>query len=392
MKKKFLNFLLNKTTVVVTYILIALITAILKYSSGTPNSHINNFIIFSSSFNHFLNGLNLYALYPQEYFDLFLYGPLFSFLIAPFYLLPVIIGVSLWNVLNGLLFIFAIYELPNLSVQTKSSIAWITLNSCITSFSNVQFHGITTALIILSYTNIKNGKDSLGAFFIVLGCLLKIYGIVGLAFFFFSKNKPKLIFWAILWSAILLLLPVTASSFSYVIQCYKEWFEIIQHKNSINSVLDNLYSDISVMGMVRRICNDVTISNLFFIIPAIIVFGLSFLKYKYFSQTNFQLLVLSSVLLLLVLASSGTEASTLLIGFTGVAIWYMISKKRPIDHFLFFFTLVFSSFGPTDLIPKFFRDEYLRRYALMVLPMFLVWIKINYEILVEFKDLEKGTV
>jgi hypothetical protein len=144
------------------------------------------------------------------------------------------------------------------------------------------------------------------------------------------------------------------------------------------------------MGMVRRISNDQTISNLFFIIPAIIIFGFTFLKYKYFVKTNFQLLVLSSVLLLLVLASTGTEASTLLIGFAGVAIWYAISKKQPIDHFLFFFALIFSSFGPTDLIPKFFRDEYLRKYALMALPMFMVWIKINYEILFNFKQEEEN--
>lgn len=391
-KQRLLNFILNKTTVIITYISIALLIAILKYSLGEPNSHINNYIIFKSSFKHFSEGLNLYSFYPKEYFDLFLYGPLFSLFIAPFAIMPVILGVSAWNVLNGVLFLYAIYELPDLSNSTKGIIAWITLNSCITSFSNVQFHGITAALIILSYTNIKKGKESLAAFHIVLGSLLKLYGIVGLAFFFFSKNKPKLIFWGFAWSILLLLLPLSIGSFNYLMQSYKDWFEILRHENTVNVAIENMCTDFSVMGMVRRLSSDPTISSMFFIIPVIIVFGFSFLRYKYFDKTNFQLLILSSVLLLPVLASTGTEASTLLIGFVGVTIWYVISKKQPIDHFLFFFALIFSSFGPTDLMPKFFRDEYLRKYALMALPMFMVWLKINYEILFDYKNKEVETI
>src|SRR5687767_11974570 len=96
-KDRIQSFFLNPLTIYVTYTCIASIIAILKYSLGTSNSNINNFIIYKSSFNHFSQGLNLYVLYPAEYFDRFLYGPLFSVLIAPFSVMPTIVGVTCWN-------------------------------------------------------------------------------------------------------------------------------------------------------------------------------------------------------------------------------------------------------------------------------------------------------
>jgi predicted lysophospholipase L1 biosynthesis ABC-type transport system permease subunit len=50
-----------------------------------------------------------------------------------------------------------------------------------------------TAIIILSFVFIRNGKDFWAALLIIAGTYIKLYGIVGLAFFFFSDNKIKLI-------------------------------------------------------------------------------------------------------------------------------------------------------------------------------------------------------
>ena len=52
------------------------------------HSKINNFIIYKSVFYHLIEQKNLYALYPLEYSDVNLYGPIFSIVIAPFALVP----------------------------------------------------------------------------------------------------------------------------------------------------------------------------------------------------------------------------------------------------------------------------------------------------------------
>jgi len=381
------DFLLNKRNILFIWIAVAVAMAMKQYFRGdNPHAHINNFIIFRTSFWHLIHQEHLYAYHPDEYVDLFLYGPPFAVMIAPLALLPTLAGVILWNVANAVALLFAIYELPSFDEKTKAIMSWLCLNSCITSLINVQYHGIVTALIILAYTFIKKEKDFWAAFCIVLGTMTKLYGVVGLAFFFFSKNKLKLIASGLFWIAVLFVLPMAFSSPTYILQTYQEWLEVLVKKNDINEVLTNPYQDLSVMGMVRRLAQDASISNLWYILPAVLVFALSYIRINLFFNTRYQLLLLCSTLMLVVLASTGTEASTLLIGFVGAVIWYMQSAKTTTDKALFIFALLVTSFGPTDLMPKYIRNEFLRKYALMVLPMLLVWIKVHWEMLASKKE------
>ena len=66
---------------------------------------------------------------------------------------------------------------------------------CAIEFSNssfyMQFNPIIAALMIISFMLVEKGKEQWATFFIVLGTLIKLYPVVGLAFIFFSKNKPK---------------------------------------------------------------------------------------------------------------------------------------------------------------------------------------------------------
>ena len=71
----------------------------------------NNYLIFSRSFFHALEQTSLYVEYPKEYFDLFLYGIPFTLLIAPFSIMPTMVGSALWSLFNALLLYFAIKKL-----------------------------------------------------------------------------------------------------------------------------------------------------------------------------------------------------------------------------------------------------------------------------------------
>lgn len=382
MKNSKFEFFLNKRNIYIIWVIVGVAMAMKQYFAGdNPHAHINNFIIFKTSFYHLLQQKHLYDYHPNEYVDLFLYGPPFTVMIAPFAIVPTLSGVVLWNVANSVLLVYALFELPFFDDKTKAIISWLCLNSSITSLINVQFHGIVTALILFSYIFIKKEKDFWAALCIVLGTMTKLYGVVGLAFFFFSKNKLKLIASGLFWVAVLFVLPMAFSSPAYVLQSYQEWLAILVKKNAINVVLDNPYQDLSVMGMVRRIMSDATISNLYFVLPAVLIFALGYTRYPLFSNTRYQLLMLSSALMMVVLASSGTEASTLLIGFVGVIIWYQQSQQGSVEKTLFIFALVVTSFGPTDLMPKFIRNEYLRKYALMIFPMLLVWLRVHWDML-----------
>jgi hypothetical protein len=44
------------------------------------------------------------------------------------------------------------------------------------------------------------------------------------------------------------------------------------------------------------------------------------------------------------------------------------------------FTLLISSFSPTDLFPAYIRNEFINPLALMIVPLFGVWIWLAWEL------------
>lgn len=371
------SFLKDKKVIMVLWVLVAVVSALKQYYIG----RYNNYLIFKSVFFHTLEQKSLYALYPDVYFDHNHYGPIFSFLIAPFAVLPDALGMAFWNVFNALILIYAITKIP-LESQKINLILWICFHEFLTAILGFQFNPIMTALIILSFVFIHEEKDVWAGFCIVLGTFVKLYGIVGLAFFFFSKHKPKLLLSLVIWSLLFFVLPMLISSPDFIVNSYYEWFFRLVEKNNENASLDSM-QDISVMGMFRRILNAPELSNLLFLVPGLALFGLPYLQLKWYSNLKFRLLLLASVLIFTVIFSSGSESPTYIIAFLGVAIWFVIQEKPRTNLVLslFIFAMVLTSFSPSDLIPKFLRENYIRPYALKALPCILIWCRIIYEML-----------
>lgn len=372
-----LTFFNNRLNIISLWMIITLISVIKQLVIGK----FNNYKIYKNVYFHTIEKLPLYKEYPLEYFDHNHYGPVFSLVIAPFALLPDSLGLPLWGLFNAGILAWAITQLPLKSSQINA-VLWICFQELLTALLGLQFNPMMTAIIILSFVYIEKAKDFWSAFFIVLGVFIKLYGIVGLAFFFFSKNKIKFILSLLFWSVVLFTLPMLISSPEYIIHTYHEWFDRLILKNNENTGLDS-YQDISLMGMVRRIFQDSSVSNLPFLIGGIILFGLQYLRIKQYKEESFRLMLLASVLIFTVIFSSGSESPTYIIAFVGVAIWFVIQPK-PISNTrigLFILALILTSFSPSDLIPKFLKDNYIRPYALKALPCVLIWFSIVYEML-----------
>ena len=373
------QFFLKRRNIIIIWILAGLITGIKQYYLGEINSHINNFMIFKTSFYHLIAHRNLYMKYPGEYFDIYLYGPVFAIFIAPFSFLPTLVSYTLWNILNAVVLLYAIYQLP-ISEKNRAIVSWISFNCLITALLNSQFHAICVALIILSYTHIHKKQYFWAAFFMLLGVSIKLYGIVGLAFFFFVEDKLKYTFSCMFWAIVLLILPMVFVGINYIFHCYADWYHVLAYKNSLNVSLENTRTDVCVMGMFRRLFHNQSLSNLYFIIPGMILFASSYLKISQFKNIIFQLRILASALLFIILASTGSESPTIIIGFVGVAIWFLLSDKTKLDIVILCFALIISSFSPMDIFPRFIRVHYINQYALMVLPLLIVWLKLNWDI------------
>jgi hypothetical protein len=351
---------------------------------------INNYKIYKYTFYNLIHQQNLYLPNPQFFEDKNHYGVIFAMIIAPFYMLPDFIAVMLWSLFNSFMLYKAITMLP-IDHKKQIAILLICANELVTASLSVQVNPFVTSLIVLSYVFIKDKKDFWAAMVIALGTFIKLYGIVGLAFFFFSQNKLKFTLSTMFWFVVMFCLPMVFSSPHFVVQCYQDWYHSLSDKDIENS--GSFMQDVSVKGMVRRIFHQPDLSNIWFLVPGVVLFFSSYLKIKNYKYTQFQLLILASTLIFPIIFSSSSESPTYIIAFVGVAIWY-VNAPRPVsgfDMFLLVFALVLTSFSPTDLFPHYLSNHFTKPYALKALPCFVIWLKIVYETLTRKFDQEPST-
>lgn len=357
------------------WLLLGVLAAVMKM-----HSH-NNFLVFRGSFWHAWQGLPLYAEYPQEYWDINHYGPLFSLVIAPFAVVPEWLGLLMWCVALSL----GLYVAVRRSLLTSGQqlfVLWFCAHELLTALYMQQFNIAIAAIIVGAFFLIEKERDATAAFLIVLGTLVKIYGIVGLAFFFFSKHKVRFVAALAVWSAVMFVAPMVLSSPDYVVGQYQAWFTDLVSKNSENG--EALMQNISLLGMTHRVTG-LEFSDLWLILPGLVMFGIPYLRISQYKNMAFRETLLASVLMFTVLFSTGSESSGYIIALVGVVIWYTAApwQRNRWDVALLIFVFVLTSLSPSDLFPAYLRKEWVQPYALKALPVTIVWFKLCYEMYVK---------
>lgn len=343
------------------WLLLPVIATLLKLSKH------NNFLIFRYVYWHTIEQLPLYVAY-DDYWDTNHYGPFFSLVIAPFAMLPVRWGLFFWLIVLSLSLYYAIRKLP-FPDRKRIFLYWFCAHELLTALFMSQFNIAIAAIIVATFYCIEKEKDIWAACFIMLGTFVKLYGIVGLAFFFFSKHKVKFLLALLGWALVMFIAPMAISSPDYIISQYVGWWDSLSAKNA-----ENIFSggqNISLLGMVRKISGCASYSDLWLILGGLIIFGLPYLRIAQYKYKAFRYALLASVLLFVVLFSTGSESSTYIIAFVGVGIWYWSVpwKRSKWDIALMVFAFILTSFSPSDLFPAYLRKEFVQPYALKRCPV-----------------------
>ena len=364
-------FFSDYRTLLGLWLLLPVIATLLKLSKH------NNFLIFRYVYWHTIEQLPLYVAY-DEYWDTNHYGPFFSLVIAPFAMLPVRWGLFFWLIVLSLSLYYAIRKLP-FPDRKRIFLYWFCAHELLTALFMSQFNIAIAAIIVATFYCIEKEKDIWAACFIMLGTFVKLYGIVGLAFFFFSKHKVKFLLALLGWALVMFVAPMAISSPDYIISQYVGWCDSLSAKNA-----ENIFSggqNISLLGMVRKISGCASYSDLWLILGGLIIFGLPYLRIAQYKYKAFRYALLASVLLFVVLFSTGSESSTYIIAFVGVGIWYWSVpwKRSKWDIALMVFAFILTSFSPSDLFPAYLRKEFVQPYALKALPCAIIWFKLSYE-------------
>lgn len=349
----------------------------------TKMTRANNFLIYRGSFWNAVRELNLYLPNPAEYGDLHHYGPLFSLLFAPFSLFPLRplnIGLLLWGITLTLFLYWAIRR-SQFSKRQQLFILWFCAHEMLTALFMQQFNIAVAATILLGYYLIEREKDFWAAFFIMLGTFVKVYSIVGLAFFLFSKHKVRLVGSLLFWAVVFFLLPMPFfHGWDYIVEQYGNWYVSLAEKNSLNA--GSIMQNISLIGMAHRITG-LQFSDLWLIIPGMVLFALPYLRFDQYKHVAFRQTLLASVLMFIILFSTGSESSGYITPFIGIVVWYTAApwQRTRWDIFLLVFAFILSSMSPSDLFPAYLRKEFVQPYALKALPVTVIWLQLCYEML-----------
>ncbi len=382
MLKKVLEKLQNANYLVIILSIITLVITgqsfLLGMNSFDGNlqyTHYNNYRIFVDSYFHLIQYKDLYQLYPLEHWDLFKYSPTFALFMAPFAYLPEYIGLFLWNLLNVLILFFAIWKFPIEGPKTRLLMLAIVLVELITSIQSSQSNAMVAGLIVLAYICLEKNKIAWATLFVVLTVFIKIFGLLAFVLFLFYPQKIKSIAYTMLWTIVLIALPLIVVSPEQLLFQYKSWGKMLANDHSISYGL-------SVAGWLYNWFG-VTISKNIILLVGAIVFLLPLLKFKCFKENVFKQLYLASILVWVVIFNHKAESPTFIIAVTGIAVWYFAQphKHKIFNTSLLIFAIVFTVLSPTDIFPKVLRENLVIPYVLKALPCIFIWFKIIYDLL-----------
>jgi len=370
-------FFSDYRTLLALWLLMPLFILLKTYVHGVPD---NTYDIFRYVYEHTVRQLPLYGEYPGEYTDENHYGPFFSVFVAPFAVLPLWVGYGLWLVAMTMVLYLAV-RTSGFSRRRQVFILWFCAVEMLNCIFQAQFNGVIAGLLLISYAMVERERDEWATLAMLVGTFIKLYGIVGLAFFFFSRHKVRFVLSFLGWSAVLFCLPMLLSSPQYVVEQYAGWYESLTVKNQLNIV--SWDQNISLLGIVRRWTGNTSYSDLWVIVPGLLLFALGYFRVSQWRHVAFRETVAASVMMFVTLFSTGTESYGHIISMLGVAIWYTAAPwtRTRWDVALMVFAFVLTSMSPSDLFPAYLRKTYVIPYSLKALPIALVWLKLCYEML-----------
>ena len=348
-------------------------TCVLFIQSLVTNKY-NNFVIFRSSWDHMLHHQPLYLLYPDTYFDYYLYHPSFPVFFAPIAILPRAIGLFVWLMGSTALFLYAIRQLP-LAANKRHIVYWLLILELLNAIQSSQTNPLMTALMILTVVNLDRKKPVPAALFTCLCFFIKGYGaIIGLLFLFFDKKWIYLKY-CIIFGIAGTLLPLLVLSPAELLQSYKDWYALITSSTIVENV--------SLRGMMHAISNTpqqvTTATDMIVFLCAIMGLIAAFISGWTYKPAYYQWVTCGYLLIWIVVFNQSSESPTYIVAVTGAVAGLMLIQDKKAPLFLLGLLILVTSLFPTDLVPKFI-NRFVIAYHLKVLPCVVILLYFQYHL------------
>ncbi len=282
----------------------------------------NNFLIYKYSFFHLSNHQSLYKTYPNEYFDLFQYHPVFAFLFAPFALLPAPIDLFLWLFGSTIAFLWAITHIG----LDKRWTVWLMLLSVFELSKNIlhaQSNVLIATFMMATFIFFERQEPTKAVLWAVYNFSIKGFGaITGLLAVLYPQSVRSII-QGVVFTILLSLTPLLLVSPAELMQYYAEWLDLLRG--------DVISEPFSLVGFMTH-----TLGFSIAIEPFVMGFGLGMLIIYWFLlwlrrndiTKERRAYFLAFLLLWVVVFNRAAESPTYLMASTGLLIWYFYHKQN----------------------------------------------------------------
>ncbi len=378
-KTQKLNWLFNLRFIAALYFAVTVTISLLQYYQGNKTfdnrtyTRYNNYVIFTHSYQHLAQYQNPYQQWPDEHWDLYKYSPTFCLLIYPFTLLPNLPGLAIWNLLNAFVLFTAIYFMKGISEKLKATALLFILPELIVSLQNSQSNGLVAGLMVAGFNMLQSRRFVLATLLICISAYIKVFG--GLAFILclLYSERWKATLAATCWMIAFAALPLLVINVDQLIQVYRFWGDMLANDQSMSVGL-------SVLGWLKTWFNYDAPKNVVTAL-GLLLLVLPLLRFKLYNDNTFRVFMLSGILIWVVIFNHKAESPTFVIAITGAILWYLFSERSKLNLTLLLLAFVFASLSPTDLFPRYLRVNFVAPYVLKAVPMIVLWLKIQYDLL-----------
>ena len=327
------------------------------------------YLIFREASIDFLEHRNLYEL--DNTMDYFRYSPTFALAFLPLALLPIWLGVLLWNLLNAFTLYAGLGRL--LAPRHADAARLIVLGDLVRSMQSSQSNALVAALIVAAFIAYERDRPWRAAWAVAAGALIKIFPL-GAGLFALVRRRPARSLGAIAAVlALLALMPAVTLGLPLLARQYHWWV-----LNERAEVFKPMYSVMDLVDAwtgyywVRWPMQAAGLAGL--LIPVA-------LRRDCWPSPGWRLRLLASVLVFCVLFNHGAESPSYVIATAGIAIWWAATPRARLRDVALGLTLLLSTVGRSSIVPHDFRVDVLDASRAMVLPLLVAWIALQLELL-----------
>jgi len=370
-----------KISLAYLYPILAIIGGLQQYLRGEKEvlgqtyTHYNNYLIFKTGAHRFLEGLNPFIGDATLHFDTLKYSPPFCLWMNLIAWMPNLAGILTWNILNGALIGLGLWYIPLKNERLRIVLLLLCFIEALTSFQNLQSNALIVGCILLAVVCAERKLWIWAPFLIMFAASVKIFALAACLVFFFYEWRWKLILWSAVWFMAFALSPMLVTGIDRFGEMYLWWYEVLSEDYSHSLGM-------SVMNMFNKFGFGYNKTWLQIIALAITVFGAIY--YTLWDNKEYRIAIMCSVLMYVVAFNQRAESPTFVIAAVGAVIYLLDRKMNWVNGTLLFLVFYLTIISATDLFPRNWREEFTNPYGLKVLPIFLVWMYLQYNLLIDF--------